>query len=162
MFTFLGIVAVTPSGCAKEDGLGEGIEKLGRATGPVSPASQIRPPEAVEKGTNGKVYEGIVQETIPISRYTYIRLKENTGSETWAAVPRAEIPVGETVRVRESVVMTDFKSPGLGRTFPTIVFGVLGEAVSGDGNTPPIRGNSQQLPPGHPPIDDVNNKTKSK
>ena len=164
MFTFLGIVSVMPSGCGKKDSLGEDIEKLGRASGPVSPESQLRPPELADRGTNAKVYEGIVQETIPVSRYTYIRLKEKTGSETWAAVPRTEIPVGETVEVRESIVMTDFKSPGLGRTFPSIVFGVLGEAGSGDGITPPVqgKGNSQQLPPGHPPVDDVTDKMMTK
>jgi hypothetical protein len=77
---------------------------------------------------------GTVLERIAVERYTYLRIGEPGSEGTWAAVPTAEVNVGERVRVRNAQRMSDFRSPTLKRTFPTIYFGELdtgGEEASG-------------------------------
>lgn len=68
--------------------------------------------------------EGTVLETIDTGTYTYLRLSTRAG-ETWAAVPRAEVTKGATVRIRSPQNMDGFNSPSLKRTFEKIVFGTL-------------------------------------
>ncbi|MBN1610806.1 MAG: nucleotide-binding protein [Polyangiaceae bacterium] len=68
---------------------------------------------------------GYVLERIAVQRYTYLRIGPLGSEGTWAAVPAAEVPVGEHVRVRNAQRMTDFQSTTLKRTFPTIYFGEL-------------------------------------
>lgn len=68
--------------------------------------------------------EGKVQETLVAGTYTYLRLATKDG-ETWAAVPKAEVKVGATVRIRSPQNMDGFTSPSLKRTFAKIVFGTL-------------------------------------
>ena len=72
--------------------------------------------------------EGTVLETIDASRYTYLRLDVGQGHEAWAAVSKAPVPVGARIRVTGAVVMRDFHSSSLKRTFDEIYFGELGDA----------------------------------
>lgn len=68
--------------------------------------------------------DGTVLERIDAGVYTYVRLKTKAG-ETWAAVSRAELPVGMQVRIKNPQPMDGFQSPTLKRTFERIVFGSL-------------------------------------
>lgn len=68
--------------------------------------------------------DGTVLERIDTGVYTYLRLKTKAG-ETWAAVNRAEVLVGMTVRILNAQPMDGFQSPTLKRTFEHIVFGSL-------------------------------------
>jgi hypothetical protein len=74
-----------------------------------------------------KVVQGEVLEAIDASEYTYLRLKTRDG-EVWAAVSRAQIKVGATVIIENTMTMKDFKSRTLNRTFPLLVMGELGGA----------------------------------
>jgi len=64
---------------------------------------------------------GTVVETMNAGGYTYVRL-ENKGLEAWAAVPETQVKVGEEVEIAKGMVMTNFSSKSLGRTFSAIVF----------------------------------------
>ena len=66
---------------------------------------------------SGKVVEK--QDAPP---YTYVRLKDRSGNETWAAVPKTQLEIGEEVALKGGMVMTNFSSKTLNRTFESIVF----------------------------------------
>jgi hypothetical protein len=67
---------------------------------------------------------GVILEIRDVESYSYIRLKTKDG-ETWAAVGRAPLKTGATVTITEPMVMKDFESKALKKTFPSIVFGNL-------------------------------------
>ncbi len=71
--------------------------------------------------------KGEVLETMNAGGYTYLRLKTKAG-ETWAAVNRASVRQGAEVTIENTMVMRDFESKSLKKTFPKILFGTLGAA----------------------------------
>jgi hypothetical protein len=73
--------------------------------------------------------KGEVLEVKDVESYTYLRLKTKDG-ETWAAVPTAVVKKGASVSIENSMVMTNFESKTLKKTFPKILFGTLGGAAA--------------------------------
>lgn len=123
-------------------------------------APALSPALAAESAAPGEVdgpVAGEVLEAIPVSKYTYLRLRGADG-ELWAAVPSAVIAIGSQVTIANATRMDDFKSGTLGRTFKAIYFGTLGPAASAalapkyPGNDLPEVNDSDPLPPGHPAI----------
>lgn len=79
------------------------------------------------------VLKGEVLEIKEVESYTYLRLKTQ-GGETWAAVAKTPVAKGAQVVIENPMVMRDFQSRSLNRTFPEIVFGSLagtGHGVAG-------------------------------
>lgn len=76
--------------------------------------------------------KGQVLETMNAGGYTYLRLKTRDG-DTWAAVNRASVSKNAEVTIENVMVMHDFESKTLKKTFPKILFGSLGGTLS---NTP--------------------------
>ena len=72
---------------------------------------------------------GKVLEVKNVESYTYLRLNTKDG-EIWAAVMKAPIKKGSTVTVESAVVMNNFESKSLKKTFPTILFGTLGGSAA--------------------------------
>jgi hypothetical protein len=72
-----------------------------------------------------QLVEGEVLEVLNVSGYTYARVGAKGTEGTWAAVPTAKLAVGDKARVRGEMMMKDFPSKQLGRTFATIWFGTL-------------------------------------
>jgi hypothetical protein len=70
----------------------------------------------------GKVLE--VRDADP---YTYLRLGTRDG-ETWAAVPKSSVAKGTEVVIENPVLMKNFESKSLKKTFDKIVFGSLAGA----------------------------------
>ncbi len=70
---------------------------------------------------------GEVLEVNDVESYTYLRLKTRDG-ETWAAVAKAPVKKGAKVTIENAMVMNNFESKSLHKTFPTILFGNLGRA----------------------------------
>lgn len=68
---------------------------------------------------------GEVLEIKNVDSYTYMRIK-TPGGETWAAVTKADVKNGAQVTIENAMVMNNFESKSLKRTFDTIVFGTLG------------------------------------
>src|SRR5450432_4403993 len=75
---------------------------LAAALAPAGPADA--PPADDSAGLNGEVLE-----TLPVSKYTYLRLRTADG-EVWAAVPTASVAVGSRVAIGNATRMADFKS----------------------------------------------------
>ena len=79
---------------------------------------------------NAAVLKGEVLEVINAANYTYLRLKTGNG-ETWAAVAQSQVKQGTTVTIEDAMVMSNFESKALKKTFPTIIFGKLaGSGIS--------------------------------
>ena len=129
---------------------------------PVSaPSSSLDAPSDAPAATPEGALSGEVLETLPVSKYTYLRLRSADG-EIWAAVPSANVALGSRVTISDATRMDDFKSATLGRSFKVIYFGTLG----GVAPTSPSEASSskfplgdeqevdpdQALPPGHPDI----------
>lgn len=72
---------------------------------------------------------GTVLEAIPAPPYLYLRLKTETG-EVWAAVDGGTVTKGSPVTVANAMLMQNFESTALKRTFPRVYFGTL--AASGN------------------------------
>jgi DNA/RNA endonuclease YhcR with UshA esterase domain len=74
--------------------------------------------------------KGEVLEVKDVESYTYLRLKTKDG-ETWAAVTKAPVKKGAQVTIENPMVMSNFESKSLKKTFDKIVFGTLGGAGGG-------------------------------
>lgn len=106
-------------------------------------ASSQKPGEAVEKKVETKTQEdsstlsGKVSETMDSGGYTYVNLQKN-GKSMWVAVPQMKVTVGQEMSFVPGMVMTDFKSNSLNRTFDAIVFstGVAGLETKTSGQKP--------------------------
>lgn len=87
---------------------------------------------AVQPSADG-VVTGVILEVKDVDAYTYVRLKTQDG-ETWAAVSSAPLQTGATISIGDALVMDNFESKSLKRTFPSIIFGSLagsGKSVAG-------------------------------
>lgn len=89
------------------------------ATDTVPPAVRASAPIAA-----GGMITGTVREIIPVESYLYLRLDTANG-ELWTAVNEAKLDVGATVTVYNVLMMEQFASPTLKRTFAKIYFGSL-------------------------------------
>ncbi len=74
---------------------------------------------------HGSSIKGDVLEIINVSNFTYLRLKTKDG-EKWAAVVQSPVKQGASVTIENAIVMSNFESKSLKRTFPSILFGTLG------------------------------------
>ena len=92
-------------------------------------------PMATKAPVKGAV-SGEVLEVKDVEIYTYLRLKTKDG-ETWAAVSTAAVKKGAMVTIENPMVMTNFESKTLKKTFPTIIFGTLGGAGASQGAPAP-------------------------
>ncbi len=104
------------------------------AAAPTSPHAGTTAPHAATTSphagaTTDDGVTGKILETMDSGGYTYVRLATATG-EQWAAVPAAKVTVGATVTIAEPMVMTNFESKTLGRTFDKVLFGSLAGAAA--------------------------------
>jgi len=67
-------------------------------------------------------FSGKVVEKQDASVYTYVRLDDGAGNQIWAAVPQTQLEIGEQIALKGGMVMTNFRSKTLNRTFESIVF----------------------------------------
>ncbi len=82
--------------------------------------------------------KGEVLEAKDVSIYTYLHLKTSKG-ETWAAVNKSKLAKGDRVEIEKAMVLHDFKSPSLNRTFKTIYFGNLTDVGKDAAAVPPAK-----------------------
>jgi len=76
----------------------------------------------------GAAVAGEVLETKDVESYTYLHLKTAQG-ETWAAVPTTTVKKGAKVTIENPMVMNNFQSKALKKTFDKVVFGTLAGQV---------------------------------
>lgn len=95
-------------------------------------ADESTAPKQPKSAVNGEVLE-----VINVANFTYLRLKTGNG-ETWAAVVQSQVKQGSTVTVENAIVMNNFESKALKRTFPSIVFGSLAGATPSPSTSMPM------------------------
>lgn len=64
---------------------------------------------------------GRVIEIIPAKGYTYLQVTENK-KDYWIAVPTMEVEVGETIYFSRFMIMEDFRSDNIDKSFDEILF----------------------------------------
>lgn len=74
---------------------------------------------------SASIVMGEVLEVKDVDSYTYLRLKTQDG-EAWAAVEKSPLKKGAKVTIENVMVMKNFESKSLRKTFPTLLFGNLG------------------------------------
>ncbi len=85
-------------------------------------------PASTQQSQSGKVLE-----TMDAGGYTY--LKVDTGlSQPWVAIPQSQVKVGQDITYQQGMVMKNFASKTLNRTFDTIVFS---SGLVGTNDNPP-------------------------
>lgn len=79
---------------------------------------------------DGSPFQGEVLEAVNAGSYTYLRLKTK-GGEVWAATMLSNLAKGAKVQLHDPMLMTNFESKAMGRTFDEIVFASAVSTESG-------------------------------
>ena len=91
-------------------------------TGPtLAEEKKAAAPAASSVSMDGKPIKGKVLETMDAAGYTYIRVDAPKG-KIWVAIPQSTIEVGQEVLANPGMVMKDFESKSLNKTFDVIIF----------------------------------------
>jgi hypothetical protein len=72
--------------------------------------------------TESTVHKIVINEVLEGGNYTYLNVDES-GNKYWLAIPNTFVKVGETYYYDGGIVMKDFESKELKRTFDLITFG---------------------------------------
>ncbi len=108
-------------------------DKNQQATAPASTsANQAIAQSAGTSTENPSALRGKVTETMNAGGYTYIRINNRSRGELWAAIPKTQLKLGETVTLQGGSEMRNFSSKSLNRTFESIIF--AGGVIRGDGS----------------------------
>lgn len=99
---------------------------------PIDPHSDAAP-DADGGADDSLVVTGTVAQTMNAAGYTYVRIRTTKGKDVWTAVPAVNLQVGDPVTVNGQLVMENFESKTLGRSFDEIIFGT----VAGDDSPMP-------------------------
>ena len=98
--------------------------------------------EELSDPSDGKpgTFVGTIVATTNAGRYVYLEIEKKGADEkkVWVAVTKIEAKAGDTVTVVDAVLMTDFYSPTLKRTFKSIFF--TGTVMPGDLVDQPAQG----------------------
>ncbi|MCK5682396.1 DNA-binding protein [bacterium] len=84
-------------------------------------AKMESPAGAVNKAVPSGTLTGKVLETMDSGGYTYVLLATESG-EKWVAAPKTIVTVGQSAAFAPGMVMRNFKSETLNRTFDEVVF----------------------------------------
>lgn len=96
-------------------------------------ATQQQPDLSTAAAPPAAPVTGKVLEAMDSSGYTYMHVETDAGTK-WIAVNQTPVAVGEEVTYMDGMVMQNFVSKSLDRTFPEIVFS---GGLVGKGATPP-------------------------
>ena len=84
-------------------------------------AAEKTMPEAPSRAAAMSPSDGKVISSVNASIYTYMEL-EASNKRFWIAAPTTKVKVGDRVSFVESMVMENFNSKSLNRTFDRIIF----------------------------------------
>jgi hypothetical protein len=112
------------------------------------------PPHGPSEGSpampsQGWNLKGTVVSTMDADRYTYVEFDTGT-KKVWAAMPKREVNVGDTVYLRGDMPMNNFHSKTLDRDFELIYFTGAAMVIGPDAEDPHAPGGSGPGTPGHP------------
>ncbi|MEN8146972.1 MAG: hypothetical protein ABFR02_05070 [Campylobacterota bacterium] len=84
------------------------------------PQQQAAAPEGADVQTNS-AHVANVLETMDAAGYTYVKVDED-GNVYWIAGPRSAVVVGSSISYIEQMIMKDFTSKSLNKTFDILMF----------------------------------------
>jgi len=84
-------------------------------------ASEEKQELTEQEAIKNEPHIGKVIDKIPAKGYTYLQVTENK-EDFWIAVPTMEIEIGETVYFSRYMVMEDFRSDNIDKSFDQILF----------------------------------------
>jgi len=70
---------------------------------------------------NNELHKVVISESADGGTYTYLNVEEN-GNKYWMAIPNTEVKVGDTYYYNGGMVMENFESKQLDKTFDKIIF----------------------------------------
>ena len=111
-------------------------------TGPIQAEEAQQAPAADSVHLNGQAIKGKVVETMNAGGYTYLQLDSDQG-KVWVAIPETKVEKGKEVTASPGMVMANFESKTLKKTFDVIVFssGLAGSgSAMGAKNKPMVGG----------------------
>ena len=106
-FTFLVWMAASIMLLSCKEGASDDSEKAMQGKGPT--------------GDIGSITEGRIAQTMDSGGYTYM-LVEKGADKVWVAIPHSDVKDGQQVSFHPGVVMHNFNSTTLNRTFQDIIF----------------------------------------
>ena len=117
-------VSASVSFAQKPPGHSAGNEPFMRGT---SDNATIPAPEPESK----EPLTGKVLQTINSGGYSYVELRKKDGKKVWLAVTAAEIPIGSQQTFNPGMVMHNFESRTLKRSFDEIIFTEMAASAKG-------------------------------
>jgi hypothetical protein len=127
--------------------LAAGCNRQSSDTGETKPEGTAQTPPVATAPAPASIKTGTVAETMDAAGYTYMLVDDGT-TKTWVAVLKSDVAVGQEVSYYDGMVMTNFVSKTLGRTFDSIVFsnGLVSKTESGsDSFAAAVSGESQNM-----------------
>lgn len=97
------------------------ISMSGAYAGTLTLAESHRESSGAEFQQDMPYLSGKVIETMDSGGYTYVHI-EKDNKKTWVAVPGIKVSAGQDISFQPGMVMNNFTSKTLGRTFESIVF----------------------------------------
>lgn len=73
------------------------------------------------KSAKAMTHHAVVLEAVDAGTYTYVKLKAKD-KEFWAAITARRVEIGKTYAYAEGLMMKDFESKQLGKTFDSVMF----------------------------------------
>jgi hypothetical protein len=108
-----------------------------RIAPPLSREIEAEPSAEARAPTAAAAITGTVIETMNAGGYTYVQLDTGPNGEIWAAGSSTRVGVGDRVSIEGAMLMREFESKTLSRTFDEIYFANALRVVSrGSGATP--------------------------
>ncbi|MEK6201913.1 MAG: DNA-binding protein [Desulfobulbaceae bacterium] len=86
-----------------------------------TPAPADTPSATADTAQQSNVRSGKVVETMNSGGYTYMNV-DTGNAQQWVAVPESEVKVGDEISYHDGMVMSNFTSKSLNKTFDAVVF----------------------------------------
>jgi len=110
---------------------------------PIAPPMTTQSNPHAQMGmTDGSNFSGKIIETMDAGGYTYVHL-DNGSEKIWAAGPQTAVTVGTVVSVATGMLMEDFTSEKLNRTFDELYFVPEIVVAGGEPSHPPVSSNPE-------------------
>jgi len=92
------------------------------------------------------MFRGTIIETTNVNRYTYVLLDDGN-KKIWAAGPKIDLKVGDSVSVNANMPNKDFYSPTLKRKFDELYFveAIMRSEATSDKTTPPTLASQHRI-----------------
>lgn len=115
LFSLLGVAALAANVAA------ESANPAGKAAAQAVPSATSATSTAAAQALEGVSLKGKVVETMNASGYTYLLIDSQKG-KVWVAIPETTVAPGQEVVSAPGMVMRDFTSKTLNRSFAQIIF----------------------------------------